>query len=386
MELTRRQFKEILVNHLQAPNGLNHLVKLVMEILMEGERDLYKFETGDVSNGYRPRRLITHGGVLELRVPRTRKSGFIPVVLALLKNQRIEMEEVAALLYSCGNTMRDISRVFEILYGKAYSTSQIGRLAISTKEAVEAWRNRPLSPSYEMLMIDATYLPVRRGDSVSKEAFFAVMGLHSDGSREILGVYNNPTEGSWIWHDFFADLKARGVREVGLVVSDGLNGIEEVAERHFPGVEVQLCTLHLRREIGKKLRPKDRAQVAQEIKEIFDNKSPNFSPQEGIRQFKEFAQRWGYAYPFLLRLANGSRLPYYFTFLKYEPRVRSYIHSTNWIERFNKEIKKGTHSKGAFPSIASAIHLVASIARHASYLKIKIGNLTGGLKKLETIE
>ena len=58
------------------------------------------------------------------------------------------------------------------------------------------------------------------------------------------------------------------------------------------------------------------------------------------------------------------------------------IHSTNWIERFNRQIKKGATYKCAFPSVDSALHLVGSIAINSSYLGKRIGDLIGGLKKL----
>ena len=184
------QVKEILSNFIIEGQGVKGLMELVVEIVMEGERELYKEDTGDVSNGYRGRRIFASGNMLELRVPRTRQRGFMPVILGVLKEQEKEMGEVASYLYSCGNTMKDISGVFERLYGKSYSTSQVNRLALSTQEAVLEWRRRALPSELEALMIDATYLPVRRGDSVSKEAFFVVMSLDADGRRDIVGVYN----------------------------------------------------------------------------------------------------------------------------------------------------------------------------------------------------
>ncbi len=68
--------------------------------------------------------------------------------------------------------------------------------------------------------------------------------------------------------------------------------------------------------------------------------------------------------------------------VKYDVVVRRYIHSTNWIERFNRQIKKGATYKCALPSVDSALHLVGSIALNSSYLRRRIGDLIGGLKKL----
>lgn len=382
MELTREQFTESLENFLLEKDGFLNLTKLVAEIIMGAERELFKEEHSDVSNGYRPRRLITNGGIVELQVPRTRRHNFMPVILGIIKSQNKEMANIASHLYRCGNTLEDISGVFEILYGKTYSTSQINRLTLSSKKAVEEWRSRQLLRHYEAIMIDATYLSVRRGESVSKEAFFCVMGLKEDGSREMLGVYNNPTEGSGIWRDFFQDLKTRGVETVGLIISDGLNGIENVAQEYFPDVEVQLCTVHLKREIEKKLRPKDKAEILGKIKEVFDPHNPLLTYQDAIEAFKKFAEEKQKTYPFLGKIANGSRIRFYFTFLKYEITVRKYIHSTNWIERFNRNVKKGAYYKCSFPSVESALYLVGGIASNATYLKRKIADLRRGLHKI----
>lgn len=236
---------------------------------MDGERELYKEDSGDVSNGYCPRRIFASGNMIELRVPRTRQRGFIPQILGILKDQEKEMGELAGYLYSCGNTMEDISGVFERLYGKRYSTSQINRLSLSTREAVEELSRRALHRFFEALIIDATFLSVRRGNSVSKEAFFVVMSLDREGRRDIVGVYNNPNEGSGILGEFFDDLKRRDLEEVGLIISDGLNSIEEVARQHFPGVDVQLCTVHLQRELTRRVRPRDKHAFTLDLKEVF---------------------------------------------------------------------------------------------------------------------
>lgn len=91
----------------------------------------------------------------------------------------------------------------------------------------------------------------------------------------------------------------------------------------------------------------------------------------------------GWQYPFLKKIAYGERIEYYFTYLKYDVSVRKYIHSTNWVERFNREVKKAARYKCALPSVESGLHLVSSIARNATYLKKRIGDLTAGLTKID---
>ena len=109
----------------------------------------------------------------------------------------------------------------------------------------------------------------KEGGSISKEAFFVVMNLDREGRRDIVGVYNNSTEGSGILGGVLRGLKAQGARGSGLIISDGFNSIEEVARQHFLGAEVQLCTVHLQRELTRKVRPRDRSVFMGELNEVF---------------------------------------------------------------------------------------------------------------------
>lgn len=120
---------------------------------------------------------------------------------------------------------------------------------------------------------------------MEKEAFFVVLGLKEDGSREVFGVYNNPTEGSGIRRSHFADLQRRGLREVKLIMSDALGGIEGVCEAYFRDVEVQLCTVHAEREILNRVRTKDRRKIAEERKEVFTTGNEHYSPEKGAEAF-----------------------------------------------------------------------------------------------------
>lgn len=383
MDLTRAQVKEIIAKRLTSQGGLEDLLSLLMEIIMEGERSIYLDEHSDLRNGFRPRKIMYEGNLLELRVPRTRLRGFMPRLLCILKDQEEEMSRLCSLMYSQGSTMEDISKCFEVLYGKQMSTSSINRLSVGTKSQVDEFLDRKLPNRMEALMIDATFISVRRGSSCSKEAFFVAMGLTTDGRREIVGIYNNPTEGSHIWSEFFENLKLRGLKELGLIVSDGLNGIEEVAAESFPGVAVQLCAIHKQRELLNKVRPRDKTLFTSELKEVFSTESTVRNAHEGVERMKEFCRRWGASYPFLLKFRESPRLPFYFTYLDYAPQIRPFIYSTNWVERFNRQIKKASSYKGALPSVDAAIYLIGLISLNSKYLNRKIGNLSAGLTKSE---
>ncbi|WP_373720633.1 transposase [Bacteroides heparinolyticus] len=142
--------------------------------------------------------------------------------------------------------------------------------------------------------------------------------------------------------------------------------------------------VHLQREPTRKVRPRNKTAVATDLQEVF-SKRLSTNPRRWIDEsFRAFADRWSGSYPFLSKIASGKWIAYYFTYLKYEVVARKYIHSTNWLERFNGQIKKGArYNRCALPSIDSALHLIGNIALNTTYLRKKIGDLTAGLRKVK---
>ena len=129
------------------------------------------------------------------------------MILALLKDQQEEAQRVAYSLYRKGLTTQDVAEVFEELYGKKYSTSQVSRMFDYARKEAEEWLARPLENYYPILYIDALYASTRRGDSCSKEAYFSVLAVKSDKTREVLGIYNNPHESASFWDEILQNLR-----------------------------------------------------------------------------------------------------------------------------------------------------------------------------------
>ncbi|MCS6823224.1 MAG: transposase, partial [Cytophagaceae bacterium] len=123
---------------------------------------------GDVSNGYRLRRTFGRGKQMMLRVPRSRLGQFYPVILSLLRNEEEECRQLAFALYGAGLTTEQVGELFEKIYGRFYSSSQVSRMFEYAREEVAQWLERPLERYYALLYIDATFIATRRGESVSK--------------------------------------------------------------------------------------------------------------------------------------------------------------------------------------------------------------------------
>ncbi len=362
MHFTQKQIYEVLGQVVSKPDGFGELIKVGLELLMKSERQIHNEEYSDTSNGFRSRKAFGHGKILELRVPRTRQGNFYPVILTLLRNQEEESKRLAFSLYSAGLTTEQVGDFFGQLYGKAYSTSQVSRMFDYAREEVQEWLERPLYEYYPLCYIDAAFIPTRRIDSVSNEAYFTVIGVRADMTRDVLCIFNNPTEGSGIWEDIFMNLKSRGIKDIGMIVSDALSGIENIINKHFPCTDVQLCTVHLKRECLKIVKPAHKELISEDLKEVFATNNRNDTSELGIQRWKDFCNKWSKYYPVFKRRAENERYRLYFTYLNYDYRVRKYIYSTNWVERLNKSYKRTTKIRGALPNAEATILLLASVA------------------------
>lgn len=362
MQFTQVQINEIIQKVVSDEEGLNAILKMSLEALMKSERSEHNQAQGDLSNGFRSRRVFGDKQMLELQVPRTRHQSFYPIILALLKNQEQEAKTIAFRLYTAGLTTEQVGEVFEDIYGKHYSTSQVSRMFEGARGEVQLWLSRSLDSYFPILYIDATFIYTRRGDNVTKEAYYTILGVKSDRTREVLGVYNSPTEGSGMWDGIFEDLKKRGLQEVGLIVSDGLTGIENAIWKAFKGTEIQLCVIHLFRVVLRQVKPADKSQIAEELKEVFRVDDRDDSIEKAKERYQKFGKKWQKTYPSILKRYENERFNLYFTYLKYDYRIRNMIYSTNWVERLNRDYKRTTRMRGSLPNAEATILLLSGVS------------------------
>ncbi len=375
MHFTHSQITKIIEEIVSKDDGLNTILKMTLEALMKSERTAHNVSTGDYSNGYRSRKAFGDKQMLELQVPRTRNGGFYPVILGLLKNQEQEAKSIAFHLYKSGLTTEQVGEVFNEIYGKHYSTSQVSRMFDTARDEVQAWLNRPLESYYPIIYIDATFIPTRRVDSVSKEAYYTLLAVRPDRTREVLGVFNFPTEGSKQWESIFEGLKERGLKEVDLFVTDGLTSIEDAIWKYFRKSEVQLCVVHLQRIFMKEVKPKHKLELSDDFKDVFRSDDRNDTTEACKQRFNDFCDKWGKYYPYFIRRKDNPRNELYFTYVKYNYGIRSMIYSTNWIERLNRDFKRTTRMRGALPNPNATILLLAGVAMAHKVYQRKVPKL-----------
>ena len=146
-------------------------------------------------NGYKPRKLKSRVGTLELFVPQDREGAFSTHLFS--RYQRNEKALVLALLemYVEGVSTRKVREVTEELCGTSFSKSLISELAGNLDSELESWRSRPLEvEAYPYLFVDARYEKVRVGSRVVSEGVLIVSAVRDDGYREILAVEVADTE------------------------------------------------------------------------------------------------------------------------------------------------------------------------------------------------
>ena len=340
MELTQLQISEIISNYTSSSEGFVTLQSLIMNSLMFHERELFVNDNkAEQCNGFRSRRWYSHGFEFSLRIPRSRSGNFYPVLLGLIRNESEERARLFNLLYTKGLTTEQIGDISECVYGRSYSKQQVSYLANSCRDDVEQWLCRGLSSHYLAVYIDATFISTRRDRQVSKEAYYTILGVLEDGSREVLSVVNHPTEGALCWKDELETLKERGVKEIDLVISDALTGIENAVCAAFPCAAHQFCVAHLKRQVINSVAHKDKPTIAGELSEVFRMEDNSGDSLWGYEHFLTFVDRWEKKYP-TLKKYKAERNIAYFTYMDFPKEVQRCIYTTNWIERLNRKYKR----------------------------------------------
>lgn len=364
VKLSKKQLETAIRSQLSESDGLNEIFRMTLEGLMYLERQEFLEESkGNKGNGYRSKRSLGFGKGFKLSVPRDRLGVFNPYILELLKEDDNRIKDACFELYSKGLTNKDVGSIIETLYGKHYSESSISNITKGFYKEMERWRNRVLEGNWAVIYIDAIFVKVRR-DTVQSEAFYVLLGLKEDMTREVLGIYNYPTESASAWVEITKDIKLRGVKQVNLFISDGLSGIEEALKQEFPKTPLQTCIVHYKRGLMNKIRPSHKEDFAKDLKDVFNPNLTDDTVQKARQRLDVMAHKWKKIYPKMsdkLRV-DAVKKDVLFEYINYDYRIRAMIYTTNWIERLNKSFRKTLKVRGSLPSVESALVLMTKVA------------------------
>ncbi len=130
-------------------------------------------------------------------------------------------------MYARGMTVREVQCFLTDQYGVDVSAEFISSVTDAVMTEVGAWQARPLEPMYPVVFFDALRVKIREDAVVRNKAIYLALGVLPDGTRDILGLWIENTEGAKFWMKVFNDLKTRGVNDILIAVTDGLKGIPE---------------------------------------------------------------------------------------------------------------------------------------------------------------
>lgn len=296
----------------------------------------------------------TEDGPVEIEVPRDRENTFEPLLVK--KHQRrlngFDMRVLG--LYARGMTVREIQGWLKEQYGAEVSADLISSITDAVVDEIKEWQNRPLERMYPVVFFDALRVKIRDEGHVKNKAVYLALGILADGTKDILGLWIEQSEGAKFWLKVMTELKNRGLNDMLIAVVDGLKGFPDAITAVFPETQVQTCIVHLMRGSLEFCSWQDRKHVAAELKAIYQ--APTVEAAE--RALAEFAASdWGRKYPNIApmwRRAWQQVIP----FLAYPPEVRKVIYTTNALESVNMRLRKIIKNRGHFPNDDAAIKLL----------------------------
>ena len=280
---------------LDIQDALKDLLGSTLKEMLEAEMDNHlgysKSERSDNSNsrnGYKTKQVRSSMGELSIEVPQDRESTFQPQVVQKRQKDISEIESKIIAMYGKGFTTNQISETVQDIYGFDVSDGFISDVTDRILPRIEEWQNRPLCACYPIVYIDAIHFSVRDNGMVKKMAGYVVLGVNSEGMKEILTIEVGENENSRYWLGVLNGLKNRGVQDILILCSDGLSGIKEAIAAAFPKTEQQRCIVHMIRNTLKFVNYKDRKQFATDLKSIY--LAPN--EQTALKALEAVNAKW----------------------------------------------------------------------------------------------
>jgi putative transposase len=305
-------------------------------------------------NGSTAKTVLTGDGKVLIETPRDREGSFEPLLLPKHARRFTAFDDSIVALYARGLTVREIQGYLIETYGTEVSPQLISTVTDGVLAEVTTWQGRPLETVYPVVFFDALRVKIREDNVVRNKAVYLALGVRRDGTREVLGLWIETSEGAKFWMKVFNDLRTRGVLDILIAVTDGLTGMPAALEVVFPQTTLQTCIVHLIRNSLDYASWKDRKPLAAALRPIYAAASVE-AAEAALDAFE--AGAWGRKFPTVVaawRRAWTQVIPF-FTF---PPAIRRVIYTTNAIESVNARLRKIIKTRGHFPTDDAASKLI----------------------------
>jgi putative transposase len=302
-------------------------------------------------NGTRQRLLKTIHGEIELDKPQIREFSFKTKVFERYSRVEESVRLAVAESYLEGVSTRKVEKVFSKFGLDHISASEVSRIAKRLDKQVKEFLDRPIEEPISYLFLDASYFKVRTDGRYINKALLVVTAIHDDGYREILNAMVADSEDESCWESCFDCLKARGLKGVKLVISDGHKGIQAAVEKTFLGASWQMCNVHFMRAVLKNIPKKDKKEVAYMLKDALEDESK-------MQKLAVVLEDNGH------KKSAATIDRFRFDLWNYKSFPRQHwrrIRTTNGLERINKELKRRSRVAGAYSNDQSLLRVAVCI-------------------------
>jgi len=338
-------------------------LKTIMEILMKAERRFHVDNNPqDKCNGYRPRKLNTSMGQIELEVPRDRDGDFYPSVLPE-KYKRFDSSYTNLLKAGLNNFYSQTGmKNFLSSLDLPYSQEELKELSEKLYEEFQIWQQRELPQDVAALFIDGfhTQLYDEENRKMVKAVVYITIGIDFEGKKDLYSVnFITGHENKDSWLLIFNELINRGLKRPLVVVSDDFRGITDAVSVAYPGAYHQLCWTHFRRNIRRNMNKQDAKEFSSEMDKIKLERDFETGKDEFLKMLEKYKKK----YPDYINNLEKKH-EHILCFLRFEPKLRKYFYTTNIVESFNNILSIIERNSGSFFRSKKMLELNCYIKRN----------------------
>src|SRR5699024_7679063 len=359
MPVAKEQIRQIIAdNNLSSVADVYSLLrdsfKDILQELMEAELDASlgyeKNQKGDSlssnkRNGHSQKTQKSQYGEFQIDVPRDRNGEFEPKLIPKYQRDISGVEDKVISLYSRGLSTRDIHDQLQDLYGIELSAEMVSKITDRILPEIKEWQSRPLNTIYPFVFMDCIHYKVREEGRILSRAAYVVLGVTTEGYKEILSITVGANETSKFWLGMLNDLKNRGVQDVLFFCVDGLPGFKDAIQAVYPQAQIQRCVIHMLRNSFKYVNYNDLKKFASDFKAVYN------APTEAaaLAELEAVKEKWGKKYPYAVSNWENNWEDVS-SFFQFSGDIRRIMYTTNIIEGLNRQYRKVTKTNSVFPS------------------------------------
>jgi len=353
-------------------DGVTLLAHQLMEIEVNEKAGAEKYERSPeraaYRNGYRERDWDMRVGTIPLRIPRLRTGTYFPSLIEPRRRAEHAIVSVIQEAYVHGVSTRKVDDLVRALGMEGISKSEMSRLCSELDVGMKQFRDRRLEGEYSYVWLDGKGVKVRQDRHVENYVAIVAVGVTQSGQREILGFDVGPAESHDFWLGFLRGLAKRGLRGTRLVISDAHEGLKQAIAEVLAGATWQRCRVHFMRNLLALVPKKAQTVTAAWVRTIFaqpDQVSARDQLDRVARALEAKLPRVSQ----LLRDAEDDVLAH----MAFPASHWRQLHSTNTLERVNREIERRTGVVGIFPNAQAALRLIGAVLeeQHEEWTEVR---------------